>query len=41
MNAPYLPETLGAAVLLLASAALALYGQPDLDQKWEFLAAKV
>lgn len=40
MNAPYLPETLGAAILLLASAALALYGQPDLDQKSEFLAAK-
>ena len=41
MNAAYLPETLGAAVLLLASAALALYGQPDLDRKWEFLAPEL
>ena len=28
----------GAAGLLFASGALALYGQPDLDQKWAFMA---
>ncbi|MGB5718458.1 MAG: rhodanese-like domain-containing protein [Gammaproteobacteria bacterium] len=38
MNTLQLPEMLGAAVLLLASGALALYGQPDLEQKWEYLA---
>ena len=32
------PEAVAAVVLLLASAALALYGQPDLDRKWQLLA---
>lgn len=41
MNTRRLPEALGATVLLLASAALAFYGQPDLDQKWEFLAPQL
>ena len=27
----------GAAILLAAAAALALHGQPDLDQKWAFM----
>ena len=40
MNTLQLPETLGAAFLLLASATLAWYGQPDLDQKWEYLAPR-
>ena len=31
-------RVLGAAGLLFASGALALYGQPDLDQKWTFMA---
>ena len=40
MNTRHLPEALGATVLLLASASLAFHGQPDLEQKWEFLAPK-
>ena len=40
MNTRHLPEALGATVLLLASATLAWHGQPDLEQKWEFLASK-
>ena len=31
----------GALILLLASAALALYGQPSLEQKWSFMAESV
>jgi rhodanese-related sulfurtransferase len=30
----------GAGILLAAAAALTLYGQPDLDQKWGFMAAE-
>jgi len=30
----------GALILLLASAALALYGQPGLEQKWTFMAER-
>ncbi len=41
MNTRLQPEMLGATVLLLASAALAFYGQPDLNQKWEYLAPKL
>ena len=40
MNTRYLPEAFGAAVLLLAAGALALHGQPDLEQKWELLAPR-
>ena len=40
MNTRHLPEVLGATVLLLASATLAWHGQPDLEQKWEYLAPK-
>ncbi len=41
MNIMQRPEMVGAAILLLASGALALHGQPDLDQKWEYLAPKL
>ena len=34
-------RVLGAAALLFASGALALYGQPDLDQKWAFMAPEL
>jgi rhodanese-related sulfurtransferase len=34
-------RVLGAAGLLFASGALALYGQPDLDQKWAFMAPEL
>lgn len=37
MNRSQLP-LLGALLLLAAATGLALYGQPDLKQKWEFLA---
>jgi rhodanese-related sulfurtransferase len=30
----------GAALLLLASGALALYGQPDIERKWQYLAGE-
>jgi len=30
----------GAAMLLLASGALALYGQPDIERKWQYLAGE-
>jgi len=40
MNTRHLPEILGATVLLLASGALAFFGQPGLEQKWELLAPK-
>lgn len=40
MNKRLTAEILGATVLLLASGTLALHGQPDLEQKWEFLAPK-
>ena len=30
----------GAAILLAAAAALAVHGQPDLDQKWAYMAPK-
>jgi len=33
-------KTVGAVGLLLASGSLALYGQPGLEQKWEYLAPK-
>jgi len=32
------PQVLGAALLLAAAGALAVYGQPDLEQKWAFMA---
>lgn len=38
MNSMLKPQFLGAGVLLLSAAGLAMYGQPDLEQKWEFLA---
>ena len=38
MNRIFKPQVLGAVILLAASAALALYGQPDLEQKWQFMA---
>ena len=38
MNTGFNPGYLGASLLLLAAAALALHGQPDLEQKWGFLA---
>ena len=38
MKAIFKPQVLGAGFLLAAAGALALYGQPDLDQKWEFMA---
>jgi len=31
------PRSIGAAFLLAAAAALALHGQPDLEQKWGFM----
>lgn len=34
------PAFWGALLLLLASGGLALYGQPDITQKWQFLAPK-
>ena len=40
MNKRLTAEILGATVLLLASGTLAFHGQPDLEQKWEFLAPK-
>ena len=41
MKKVHIPQTLGATLLLLASAGLALHGRPDLDQKWEFLAPRL
>jgi rhodanese-related sulfurtransferase len=38
MKALFKPQVLGAGFLLAAAGALALYGQPDLEQKWEFMA---
>ncbi len=38
MNTLFNPHSLGAAFLLAAAAALALHGQPDLEQKWAFMA---
>jgi len=32
------PQVLGAGFLLAASGALALFGQPDLEQKWAYMA---
>jgi hypothetical protein len=37
MNALRNPRILGAALLLVAAAALALHGQPDLAQKWAYM----
>ena len=38
MNRILRPQILGAGMLLLSAAGLAMVGQPDLKQKWEFLA---
>jgi rhodanese-related sulfurtransferase len=38
MNALFNPRVLGAGFLLAAAGVLALYGQPDLEQKWAFMA---
>jgi rhodanese-related sulfurtransferase len=38
MNSLLRAQAVGAGVLLLAAAGLTLYGQPDLEKKWEFLA---
>lgn len=38
MNSLLKPQLAGAALLLLAAAGLAWYGQPDLEKKWEYLA---
>ena len=38
MSARFKPQVLGAGLLLVAAGALALYGQPDLEQKWAFMA---
>jgi len=38
MKARINPRVLGAGFLLAASGALALYGQPDLEQKWAYMA---
>jgi len=38
MNTGFSLKLLGAIILLVASGALAFYGQPDLQQKWGFLA---
>jgi hypothetical protein len=38
MNRIPKPHLLGAVILLLAAAGLAMYGQPDLKRKWEYLA---
>ena len=38
MKARFRPQVLGAGLLLAAAGALALYGQPDLEQKWAFMA---
>ena len=38
MSAVLKPQVYGAGLLLAAAAALALYGQPDLEQKWNFMA---
>jgi rhodanese-related sulfurtransferase len=35
-----MPNLFGALSLLAAAGGLALYGQPDVEQKWEFLAPK-
>jgi rhodanese-related sulfurtransferase len=40
MNRIFNLKTLGAAVLLASSGALAFYGQPTLEQKWQYLAPK-
>lgn len=37
MNTRFKPQVLGAGFLLAAAGALALYGQPDLEQKWAFM----
>jgi len=37
MNTPFILRVLGAGVLLAAAGGLALYGQPDLEQKWAFM----
>ena len=38
MNALFNMRALGAGLLLAAAGALALHGQPDLQQKWAFMA---
>lgn len=38
MNTAPGPQALGAGLLLAAAGALALHGQPDLEQKWAFMA---
>jgi len=38
MNSTLIPRVLGAGILLLSAAGLAMYGQPDLEAKWTFLA---
>jgi hypothetical protein len=38
MNAVFNLRVLGACLLLAAAGALALHGQPDLQQKWAFMA---
>lgn len=38
MNKGFILKLAGATILLVASATLAFYGQPDLQQKWEFMA---
>lgn len=38
MNSVLNPRVLGAGLLLLSAAGLAMHGQPDLEGKWEYLA---
>ena len=38
MNNILKPQLLAAGTLLLAAAGLAMYGQPDLERKWQYLA---
>ena len=38
MKALFNPRVLGAGLLLAAAGTLALHGQPDLEQKWAFMA---
>jgi len=40
MNRIFNLKTLGAITLLVSSGALAFYGQPSLQQKWQYLAPK-
>lgn len=40
MNSLLNLKALGAALLIVASATLAYHGQPDLQQKWQYMAAE-